>query len=189
MSLKEALRRLESEIDLYVAEWARRRVFVHAGVVAWKGQAIVLPGRSYSGKTTLVAALVRAGATYYSDEHAVLDTKGRVHPYAKPLSLREDVGGGPRRCAAEDLGGLVGSKPVRVGMVTMCEYRDGARWRPRLLSPGRAVLALLAHTVPARRRPNDALAVLKRVVAEARVFSGVRGEAEEMADSVLSLCG
>ena len=50
----------ESDVRLFVAELAKQRVFVHAGVVGWKGKAIVIPGRSYSGKSTLVAEL-RAG--------------------------------------------------------------------------------------------------------------------------------
>jgi hypothetical protein len=78
----------ESDLRLFVAELARRRVFVHAGVVGWSGKAIVLPGRSYSGKSSLVAELVRAGATYYSDEYAVFDARGRVHPFPKPLEMR-----------------------------------------------------------------------------------------------------
>src|SRR5919106_963089 len=89
LDLEEALSALGTELKLYVAEFARRRVFVHAGVVGWRGRAIVLPGRSGSGKTTLVAELLRAGATYYSDEFAVIDARGRVHPFAKPLSIRE----------------------------------------------------------------------------------------------------
>ncbi len=58
----EVFERLESDLRLFVAEVARHRVFVHAGVVGWKGRAIVIPGRSYSGKSTMVAELVRAGA-------------------------------------------------------------------------------------------------------------------------------
>ena len=43
-------------------------------IVTWgRGRAIVIPGRTFSGKSTLVAELVRAGATYYSDEYAVED--------------------------------------------------------------------------------------------------------------------
>src|SRR5919198_2175039 len=86
-SVEEALEALESDLRLSVAAAARRRVFVHAGVVGWRGRAIVLPGRSCSGKTTLVAELLRAGATYLSDEFAVIDGRGRVHPFAKPLSI------------------------------------------------------------------------------------------------------
>ena len=74
-----------------IAEVARNRVFVHAGVVGWKGRAIVIPGRSYSGKSTLVSELIRAGAAYYSDEYAVFDSRGRVYPFAKPLEMRDVV--------------------------------------------------------------------------------------------------
>src|SRR5882724_3476225 len=81
---------LESDLRLFVAEVAHRRVFVHAGVVGWKGKAIVIPGRSFSGKSTLVAEFIRAGAAYYSDEYAVLDSRGRVHPFSKPLQLRQN---------------------------------------------------------------------------------------------------
>src|SRR5687767_6256454 len=49
---------LETELQLQVAERARRRLFVHAGVVGWRGRAIVLPGSSQRGKSTLVAALL-----------------------------------------------------------------------------------------------------------------------------------
>src|SRR5437588_1322341 len=79
-SLNTVLEELERRMKMYVAEMAPRRVFVHAGVVGVQGNAIVIPGRSMSGKTSLVSALVRAGATYYSDEYAVLDMIGRVHP-------------------------------------------------------------------------------------------------------------
>src|SRR5947209_3709992 len=111
VDLDEAFERLESDLQLLVAALARRRVFVHAGVVGWRGQAIVIPGRSLSGKSALVAALVQAGATYYSDEYAVFDDRGRVHAYPRPLSLREVPGERPRRCRAEALGGRTGVKP------------------------------------------------------------------------------
>src|SRR5687768_17180193 len=68
----EALAALENALQATVAAHARGRVFVHAGVVGWRGRAIVLPGRSFAGKSTLVRALLAAGATYYSDEFAVL---------------------------------------------------------------------------------------------------------------------
>ena len=89
-SFDDALDALESDLQLFVAEEAPRRLFVHAGVVAWKGKAALIPGRSFSGKTSLVAELVKRGATYYSDEYAVLDAEGHVHNYARPLSIREN---------------------------------------------------------------------------------------------------
>jgi hypothetical protein len=178
------LEALERDLQLYVAERAHRRVFVHAGVVGWRDRAIVIPGRTMSGKTTLVKALVEAGATYYSDEYAVLDERGRVHPYAKPMSVREN-GGRPKEILPEDLGGTTGVKPLPVGLVVATSYREAARWRPRQLLPGRAVMALLAHTVSVRRKPERALTTLRQVVADAPVLKGARGEAAEIAEVLL----
>ena len=179
------LKTLERDLQLYVAEQARRRVFVHAGVVGWRGRAIVIPGRTMSGKTTLVKALVEAGATYYSDEYAVLDERGRVHPFLKPLSIRENGGGCAKEILPEALGGMSGVKPLPVGLVVATSYREAARWRPRQLLPGRAVMALLAHTVSVRREPERALTTLRKVVADAPVLKGARGEAEEVAETLL----
>src|SRR5262249_55268360 len=75
--LERLLRRLRSDIDLQVAQHARDGLCVHAGVVGWRGYAIVIPGRTMTGKSNLVAALVRLGARYYSDEYAVIDDEGQ----------------------------------------------------------------------------------------------------------------
>ena len=185
MDLDQLLEQFESDLRLYVAEWARRKLFVHTGVVGWRGRAIVIPGRSYSGKTTLVTQLVRAGATYYSDEYAVFNSRGRVQPYPTPLSVREETGDEARKYSVEKLGGTAGVKPLPVGMVVVTNYRPGSRWRPRVLSPGQAVLALLAHTVAARRCPEAALTTLWQAVSDAQVLQGARGEAEGVVASLL----
>jgi len=185
LDLGEALATLEADLRLGVAAAATRRVFVHAGVVGHRGRALVLPGRSGAGKSTLVAALVRAGATYYSDEFAVLDARGRVHPFAKPLSLRDAAGGGSRAVSAEALGGRSGVAPLPVGLVALCTYREGARFRPRTQTPGPSMLDLLAHTVPVRKRPEASLRSLEAMVARATVIKGRRGEAEEVAPVLL----
>jgi hypothetical protein len=185
--LAHAFAVLESEIRQRVAAGAERRTFVHAGVVGWRGRAIVIPGRSRSGKTTLVAELVKAGALYLSDEFAVLDGRGRVHPFAKPLSIRGaggcDVHARARR--AEELGGSCGARPLPVGLVVLAEHRAGATWRPERLTAGQAVLEMLAHTVPARLRPEASLVSLERAVARATVLKGSRGEAREVAELLL----
>jgi hypothetical protein len=177
--------RFESDLRLFVAEMAKHRVFVHAGVVGWKGQGIIIPGRSYSGKSTLVAELVRAGATYYSDEYAVLDTRGRVHPFAKPIELREEGEFTQTKITAAELGGQSGKKPLPVRMVLMTQFKSGARWRPRNLSAGQGVLELLFNTVSARRSPEKALATLQCVASQADVLKGVRGNAKEVVAALL----
>lgn len=181
----EVLETFESDLQLHVAEAARRKVFVHAGVVGWRGRAVLIPGRSFSGKTSLVAELVRAGATYYSDEYAVLDLRGRVHPYPKPLQIREDKTARQKKYSVETFGGQAGIKPLPVGLIVVSRYQPGARWRPRTLSAGRGTLELLAHTVSARRQPETALTALQRVAARAPVLKSLRGEASHTAELIL----
>jgi hypothetical protein len=182
---RELLDALASQVRLHVAEHARRRVFVHAGVVAFEGEAILIPGRSLAGKTTLVAELLRRGATYYSDEFAVLDERGRVHPFPKTLSMRKPGEISQEEVPPEAFGASQGTEPLPVGLVLVGRFREGRRWRPRELSPGRAILALLDNAVAARRAPARVLATLEKVVARARVLKGDRGEASETAGRVL----
>src|SRR5581483_914258 len=176
----------ESQVQLTVAEYAARRVFVHAGVVAWNGRAIVIPGSSYSGKTTLVEQLIRAGATYYSDEYAVLDERGRVHPYARPLGIRTDPTKRATKIPADKIGAQVGSKPLPIDLVISTGFKAGARWRPRKLTRGKGVLELLANTVSARSQPELTLRVLPKALASARIVKGVRGEASEIVERILT---
>lgn len=189
LKFDDVLEIFEDDLKLFVAEAARRRIFVHAGVVGWKGKAIVIPGQSFSGKTTLVAELVRQGATYYSDEYAVLDERGCVHPYLRPLSIRDSGSGKVRRVKVESLGGKRGTKPLPIRLVLVSNYREGARWRPRKLSAGEGALAMLANTVPARSRPEAAFSAFREVVPHAQILKGVRGEASEMVESILRSCG
>jgi len=181
---------MESDLQLYVAERATRRIFVHAGVVGWRGNAILIPGRSFSGKSTLVAELLRQGATYYSDEYAALDDEGRVHPFLRPLALRgEDPAARPARHVPADFGAESGRGPLPVGVVAFAHFKPGVRWRPRLLTPGQGVLALLENTVAARRRPKTAFRVLRKAVSGAQLLKGARGEAADIARALLSRVG
>ena len=150
--------------------------------------AILIPGPSFSGKTTLVAALVRAGAAYYSDEYAVLDERGLVHPYPKPLSIRDGGLHGTDHEVAS-LGGKAGTDPLRVAVIAVTSYRPGARWEPERQSPGTGAMALLANTVPARDRPAQALAAVRQAAASAVVLEGERGGAAEAAAGLLGMSG
>lgn len=184
--LDEALDVFAADVQLHVAERAKQHVFVHAGVVGWRGQAIVIPGRSFSGKTTLVEHLVRAGAVYYSDDYAVFDDSGRVHPFPRPLSVRRNGAQAQERHPVESLGGVAGDAPLPVGLVAVTEYDASVLgWRPRALSAGQGVLELLAHAVAARRRPEAVLEALHRAIVHAQVLKGRRGEAERVATRIL----
>ena len=65
-------------------------VHVHAAVASLGGRAVILPGRSGAGKTTLVAAMALDGWSYLSDEVAAFDVHhDLVHPYPRPLALEQ----------------------------------------------------------------------------------------------------
>lgn len=170
----------------FVGYHAKDLVFVHAGVVGHAGRAIVIPGHSFSGKSTLVAALVRAGAAYYSDEYAVINKDGLVRPYREPIALRNAVGRHRETLTAEELGGEAGEEPLPIGLVAVATFVPGASWAPRELSAAQGVLALLEHAIPVQDRPEQTLSVLRKALSGAVVLSGERGEAAEMARALLS---
>ena len=185
----ELLRSFQIDVETLIPQMAPRLLFVHAGVVGWKNRAILVPGRSFSGKSTLVAAMVRAGATYYSDEYAVIDHRGLVHPYTRPLRLRRGKVNVGFSTTVENLGGKAGRKPLPVGAVLALKYKEGARWQPRVLPPGQGILELLSNTIPVRRRPADTLAILKTAASGAQFLKGTRAEADEIAGKILQEMG
>ena len=180
-----ALLALESALRFNVAESSRRWLFVHAGVVGWRGRAIVLPGVSGAGKTTLVRRLVEAGATYYSDEYAPIGEDGLVYPFAKPLSQRQAAPPGRRRVSAAAIGATVGVSPLPIGLVVATTFQAERTWTPRSMSAGEIMMALLANTVRARLDPPAVLQRLSRVAEQARGMEGVRGEADNIVADVL----
>jgi hypothetical protein len=185
LELELALELLDSQIRLHLGEKAPARIFVHAGVVGHRSRAIVMPARSFAGKTELVAALVRAGAAYYSDEFAVLDEYGLVHPYAKPLSIRgRDQWQTDHH--VQTLGGVAGEEPLQLGLIVVTTYSPDAEWRPRRLSAGEGAMALLANTVPARERPAEAMRAISRAADGAIALSSPRGEADATAPLLLA---
>ena len=176
---------LREQSEWLAALQARGSLFVHAGVVGWNGRAIVIPGRSMSGKSTLVKALIQAGATYYSDEFAVLDDAGQVHPYPLPLSLRTAAGQPGCHTTAEELGARVGETPLPVGLVVVTRYQPRARWRPIPLPASQALLALMDNTVAARREPSYSMPILRATILGATVVTSKRGDARAVARAIL----
>ncbi|HWZ96680.1 MAG TPA: hypothetical protein VN025_02875 [Candidatus Dormibacteraeota bacterium] len=186
-SLEQVLEAFETDLHRYTAEASSKRTFLHAGVVGWQGRAIVIPGRSLSGKTTLVREMLRLGATYYSDEFAVVDDSGRVHPFARPLGIREEDSYAQTPCKVEKLGAIAGVGPLTVGMTVICEYQKGARWQPIPLSQGQGALELLSNSIAIRSQPHQTLARIHQLARNAMFFRGPRGDARETAEHILNL--
>ena len=177
------LEQLRADIALCVAEMSPTYFFVHAGVVEWDGRAIVIPGKSQSGKSRLVTELVRAGARYYSDEYAVFDKFGRILPFSRPIHYRDEDESGQIRervIPVDQIGGVSGTKPIPVGTVLLTKYQPGMSWHPRGLSSGKAILKILKNSVSVRRKPDVVMEVLQRAVDAAKIVGSFRGEASEI---------
>jgi len=174
----------ENAANFHVSQHAQSYAFVHAGVVAWNDLAIVIPGASRSGKSTLVAAFLRAGADYLSDEFAVFDGVGRLHPFPQPISLRTRRES-KTKMTAEQLGASTAHDPVPLGMVIATQYCRSTRWKPQGMSRGQAILSLLANSMSGQRAPKSSFEILRTATHDCISVSGRRGGAGEVVRACL----
>jgi hypothetical protein len=179
-----AIASLDEHIQSAIGLHAPNHTFINAGVVTYRDGVLVLPGGHLTGKHTLVAELVREGCTRYSDDFAVLDEEGLVHPYLRPslpgsLGLSRTNGHAPD-VSAHDL------RPRPIAAVVRTTYWPGADWNPRRLSPGEAVLALVSGAEAGSERPE---AIFQTITVALRpepvALDGNRGEAREVAPLLL----
>lgn len=178
---------LESRVHLEVAALTEQAVFVHAGVVGWRGKALAIPGRSHSGKSTLVAALVAAGATYYSDEYAVIDLEGIVHAFPRRLRLRGNLAQDAVNVSVSDCASKAPLPPLQLGWVLNTRYAAAVACEPRRLTPGQTLLSLLGNTVAVRRQSELTVRTLSLAVASATGWQSERAEAASAAEEIVRL--
>ena len=177
---------LESKIRLTVAEFAQDVIFLHAGVVEYKGKAIIIPGKSFSGKTTLVAELAKRGLKYYSDEYAVIDGLGFVHPYPKKLSMRGIIDDYQQvDIDVEELGGKKGVKKLEVGIILVSTFKKRSKFKIEVLSIGSGIIESIANSVSIRQNPEFVLKVLSQITNRARILKTQRNEAKQFVDRFL----
>ena len=181
-----AIPQVQRALDEAVVRCQADVAIVHGGVVAHDGRAILLPGPTHAGKSTLVAELVRRGAPYFSDEYALIDADGRVYPYPRPLLLRDGSGYDQPRLAAE-LGGTVAHEPLPAGLIVGVRYAPEASPLLQAMSQAEGVLLLLRNTPQALVDQPWILAPLERAVGDAACYAGLRGEAREAAAAILHL--
>ena len=158
----------------------------HAGVVEWNGRAILIPGSTHSGKSSLVAELLRRGARYLSDEFALIDPDGLVHPYPRPILLRAEDGD-QRPALPSEFNARVPGSPVPAGAIFALRYEPGASWAVERVPQSVALLSLLRNTPHTLAATPDLAAVFERMVAQAACYEGSRGAAAEAAGKILDL--
>jgi hypothetical protein len=85
-----AFAQLAWEVNRGVVEEAGNRLLLHAAAAERDGRIVILAGPEGSGKSTLVAALVRSGLRYVTDETVAIELPaGTIVPYPKPIALHE----------------------------------------------------------------------------------------------------
>ena len=173
-------------LDETIVEHLNALHAVHAGAVLWRGRVLLLPGKSHAGKSSLVAELLRQGATYFTDEYALIDRDGWVHPYPRPLLLRN---GSPRQmpALAEECNARVGDTAAPVGMILFVVYSPDRAWSIEPTSQGIAFLNLLKNTPHVLTASPEMVASFQRAVADARCFAGTRGDAVEASRRILRM--
>ncbi len=175
-----------ARVKLIVAEHAKDHIFIHAGVIGWKGKGVLFPADSFQGKTTLIAELIKRGATYYSDDYAVLDLNGLVHPFARRLSMRDRENVAIRReVAPTSLGAAVGDEPLSVDAVILTYFKSNGRWKPKRLTPGLGLMEIIPFTIPLKTNTNSALAVLKSIANRAIIAKSSRNDVERCVLKIL----
>lgn len=156
----------------------------HAGVVAFGSRVIAMPAVSGTGKTTMAAACIAAGATYVSDEAlCVRYADGQVEPYPKPLALSRwsaaavgfDAGtdtGAEVLATAGDLGGDAASSALALTDVIRLERApSGAAPDLRPLHRAEAVPLLLSMSFNHYRRSAESFTLVTALAQTCRTWT------------------
>ena len=112
LPLAQGLLVAEMGMNLQVALGCRRFLLIHAGVVERNGRALVMTGESGSGKSTLAALLSTRGWRLLADEFALIEpATGLVHPFPRPVSLKNESIALLERAGAARFGPLLQGTP------------------------------------------------------------------------------
>jgi len=187
-SIEESWAFIKSQIRITVAEFSEEYVFLHAGVVGWKGRAVIMPGKSFAGKTTLVSEFVKRGADYYSDDLTVIDKNGYVHPFPKKLSIRGILENNEQvDFEVEELGGSRGLDPIPVGALILTEYKKHKKPEFSRCSVGHGIMKSIENSLSVRQSPKFVINVLNKITKDAIILESSRREAKEFVDFFLKL--
>jgi hypothetical protein len=186
-TLHNALRGLSNAIHFVIGKRSPL-TFLHAGAVEIEGSAVVFPGRSRWGKSTLVSSLVEQGCGYLSDEYAVISPEGAVFPLSKPIRLR---GGAARGNDALEVNHTGASAPggFPCAAVILTRFQDGAAWDPRPLTSGEAALEILPTALQSREEPAQVLCAISALAANAVCYQSFRSSGEPTSTTIRSLMG
>jgi hypothetical protein len=182
----DLLRGLIDWLDRALVERLTGLHAVHAGAVLIGDKALLLPGASHAGKSSLVAELLRRGAVCFSDEYALLDSEGRVHVYPRALLIRQS-NSHQTPVRAEECGARVADRPAKVGWILALQYDRSGNWEVNQVPQSSALLTLLQNTPHVFADRPQMLPAFQRAVELAECYAGRRGEASDAVEQIMNL--
>ncbi|MCZ3386142.1 MAG: hypothetical protein LH630_04060 [Actinomycetia bacterium] len=179
-------------------------VQLHAGAVQLAEATLVLPAPMDSGKSTTVAAMVRRGFTYLTDEIVELTARGEIHrSYPKALSLDRssiDLLGGipePFAGAAREPqwhvpAGWLGPAPeprlpTTVAALIFPVYTPQTASELVPMTPGEAAVSLAESTFRFPERSARSMPVLTNLAEQAPAFRLFIDDLDEGVSALASL--
>lgn len=185
----------EQALNWCVATRTFTHLILHAAVVARDGKAIVIPGESGQGKSTLCASLVARGWRHLSDEFALLDPETlRITAHPRPISLKNQSipamkAWAPDAVISETLegtpkGSVAYMQPTQAALVEAGEavepaaivfpgygHSDVPKFEP--ISPARAFILMTACSVNYRELGEAGFKAMAGLVDRAPVCSAL----------------
>ena len=131
----------------------------HAACIGWGDRAVLVPGGSGMGKTTLTGWLLRRGALFVSDEIVHVDTEGRASSFPRALVFKgaNRTSTSPAFVRAHVLGAATAAGPLTIAAILCVERRDRCAFALEPLSRGEAALRLMSALVNAENLEGNAL--------------------------------
>lgn len=204
-SADEALvfRRLLGHLNVGAVLASSQYVLLHAAAAELRGKAVILSAPMESGKTTLVAGLVRSGLSYLTDEAvAVRPSDGSLVGYPKALSIDRgswDVLQDMRPTQVGETQHLraqqwhVPATALRAdairnsaapAVVILPRYVHGGETVLTEISPGAALVEVLQQTFHLDRNRARDMRVLARMIEVCSTYRLQVGDLDEAVDLV-----
>jgi hypothetical protein len=203
----EAVEWLLWHVNQQAAMRSSRYLLLHAAAVELGGRALVVPGSSGAGKSTICAAFVQAGAGYLTDElTALVPATTTVVPFAKSLHLdhrsqralglldaRRERGDAavPDHVAPSALASHPAGGPCVPRWIVFPRHDPGGGTGTELvrLTAADALVELLVHSVNLDRHGGKGLEVMAELAQACRCYRLTYADAGDGAKVVLSEIG